>query len=353
MAGLRVGDEANFRVMLSRTSVLLIPLTVVKLLSVAQVSGKQPLGILAALSTGFDAVTRQLWLLALPAALDVFLWLGPRLKTPGVWRLFMFEIPTGLDVNTRLFAQDFQDSLQHVLENANWFVWLLRPALLGVPGLSDALVEPPPGVTPTVWPLGDIGALVAAVIILAVLGVGLSGFYWSLVARQARDGRIDWWAAWGRMAVVWPRMLALALLLIGGVTIIWTPALILSALLGSALGLLGALLVMVSFALLVWLLFYTAFSVHGIVLYNQRVLDAVRASVDLCRAHFWKTLGLLAALIAIEWGMGEIWNQVPPGSWLWAVSIAGNAFVVAGLSMASMMYYMEHVAVPRSTLVPQ
>ncbi len=65
------------------------------------------------------------------------------------------------------------------------------------------------------------------------------------------------------------------------------------------------------------------------------------------------TLLLLAALIAIEWGMGEIWNQVPPGSWLWAVSIAGNAFVVAGLSMASMMYYMEHVAVPRSTLVPQ
>jgi len=63
---------------------------VVKLPVVAQISGRQSLGIFTALSTGFDAVTRQLWLLALPAALDIFLWLGPRLKAPGVWSLFMF-----------------------------------------------------------------------------------------------------------------------------------------------------------------------------------------------------------------------------------------------------------------------
>ena len=304
------------------------------------------------LSTGFDAITRQLWLLTLPAALDLFLWLGPRLKAPGMWSLFVFEIPAGLDANTRLFAQDFQDSLRNIVQNANWFAWL-RPALLGVPGLSGALVEPPPGAAPTEWALADIGASILAVVVLSVLGVGLSGLYWSLVARQARDGRIDWGAIWGRMAIVWPRLLTLALLLIGMATAIWMPALILSALLGPALGLLGALLFMLSIALLVWLLFYTAFSVHGIVLYNQRVLDAVRASVGLCRAHFWKTLGLLGALIAIEWGMGLIWNLAPSDSWLWAVSIAGNAFVVAGLSMASMVYYMEHVPVPRATLAPQ
>ena len=351
MTRLRVDDDA-VAVSRSRTFVLRIPVNVVKLLSVAQVSGKHPLGVLAALSTGFDTVTRQLWLLALPAALDVFLWLGPRLKAPGVWPLFMFDIPPGLDARTRLFAQDLQESLRQILENANWFAWL-RPAFLGASTLSGALVEPPPGVTPTQWPLGNTGALVLAVIVLVVLGIGLSGFYWSLIARQARDGRIDWWAAWGRMAVVWPRMLALALLLIVMITIIWMPALILSALLGPALGVLGALLVMLSFALLVWLLFYTAFSVHGIVLYNHRVLDAVRVSVELCRAHFWKTLGLLATLIAVEWGMGLIWNMVPSSSWLWAVSIAGNAFVVAGLSMASMLYYLEYAPIPRSTLAPQ
>ena len=122
-----------------RTFVLRIPATVVKLSVVAQISGRQPLGIFMVLSTGFDAITRQLWLLTLPAALDLFLWLGPRLKAPGMWSLFVFEIPAGLDANTRLFAQDFQDSLRYIVQNANWFAWL-RPALLGVPGLSGALV---------------------------------------------------------------------------------------------------------------------------------------------------------------------------------------------------------------------
>ena len=318
----------------------------------AQISRKQPIGILAALSTGFDTATRQLWLLVLPVGLDLFLWLGPRLKAAGLWRLVSFDIPSGLDEQTRLFAQDLQATIRHTFESTNWFVWL-RPMLFGVPGLMSGVGQSPAGVPPAESQVADGVSFFAALAVLTVLGVGLGGLYWSLIARQARDGRLDWGAALGRMAVVWPRLIGLALLIAGIVFLIWMPVVTLSLLLGAALGLFGALVVMSALALLVWLLFYVTFSLHGIVLYNQRVLDAVRASVRLGRTYFWSTFGLLAALVAIEWGMGLIWSLAPVDSWLWAVSIGGNAFVVTGLSMATMVFYMEHVPMPRSTLVAQ
>ena len=37
-------------------------------------------GIFATISAGFDLTARHLWLLLLPVILDIFYWLGPRLR---------------------------------------------------------------------------------------------------------------------------------------------------------------------------------------------------------------------------------------------------------------------------------
>ena len=37
-------------------------------------------GVFSTLSAGFELTTRYLWLMLLPAALDFFLWIGPRLS---------------------------------------------------------------------------------------------------------------------------------------------------------------------------------------------------------------------------------------------------------------------------------
>lgn len=295
-------------------------------------------------------VTRQLWLLALPVGLDLFLWLGPRLNAAGLWSLFQFAIPPGLDAQTRLFAQDLQVTARQAIESANWFGGL-RPLLFGVPGLvSDAGAALPDGSRPIEWVLASPVVFFAVLLALMAIGVGLGGLYWSLIARQVRDGRIDWAAALGRMSEVWPKLIGQALILIGLALLIWLLAAALSLALGAASGLLGALVVMLALSLLIWLLFYLSFSVHGVVLYNQSVIEAMRASIWLGRAHFAPTLGLLCAVIAVEWGMRLIWNLAPSDSWLWAISIGGNAFVVAGLSTATVVYYADRVPIPRSTL---
>ena len=318
----------------------------------AQTAEKQPIGILASLSTGFDTVTRQLWLLLLPAALDVFLWLGPRLKAASLWALVEFDIPGGLDAQTRLFAQDLQTRVRQAIESFNWLS-ALRPTLLGVPGLMDGTAAPTPaGVAPPEVQMDSPGSLAVIVLLLAVVGIGLGGFYWSLIARQVRDGRIDWGAALGRLPVIWPRLIGLGLLVLGSMLAVWLGTVLITLLFGAAFEALSTLAVMLALSLMIWLLFYFTFGLHGIVLYNQRVLDAVRTSFWLGRTQFWSVFGMILALIAVEWGMGLIWRLAPMDSWLWAVAIFGDAFVVAGVSLATMLFYLDRVPIPSSALAP-
>jgi len=310
------------------------------------------MGVLASLSAGFDMVTRQLWLLTLPAALDVFLWLGPRLKAPGLWVYVAFEIPNELDTQTRLLAQDLQQTLRAAIESFNWLS-LLRPTLLGVPGLMDGTATPmPAGMTPVEWQIDDPLSLLGIVLISIVIGIGLGGLYWSLIARQARDERIDWGAVIARMSVVWPRLIGLGALIVGLALVIWLGAVLITVMLGAALGAINTLTVMLAVSLIVWLLFYFAFSLHGIVLYNQRVIEAVRASIRLGRTQFWPVCGMILALIAVEWGMSLIWRLASTDSWLWVAAIFGNAFVVSGVSTATMLFYMDRVPVPSSAIAP-
>ena len=314
----------------------------------APITHKQPIGVLAALSSGFDVVTHQLSLVLLPAGLDLVLWLGPRLRASALWPLVAFDIPSSLDARTQLFAQQLQDAARQMFESANWLGWL-RPPVFGMPGLVTGATPAPKGFRLAEWQVGDAPAFFVWIALLAVIGIGVGGLYWSAIARQARDGRIDWGAAVGRLMSLWPRLLGLAALVVGLAFVVWLPVIVASGLMGMAFGLVGALLVMLAVSVLIWLLFYLAFSIHGIVLYNQRVLEAVRTSVWLGRTYFWPTVGILVALNAIEWGLALVWSLAPADSWLWLVSIFGNAFVVTGVSMATMVFYMDRVPIPHST----
>jgi hypothetical protein len=250
-----------------------------------------------------------------------------------------------------LFAQDLQQTFQQMFTSFNWLSFL-RPTLLGVPGLMDGTQTVlPDGLGSIEWQVGSPLALLFAIVLMTVIGIGLGGLYWSLIARQARDERIDWGAAVGRMTLIWPRLIGLALFILGLLLGIWLAAVLISAILGGALGFIGALVVMLALSSMIWVLFYVTFGLHGIVLYNQRVLDAVRASFQLGRRHFWSVFGMIVAAFAVELGLGLIWRLVPLDSWLWAVSIVADAFVVAGVSMATMLFYMDRVTIPSSAVL--
>lgn len=46
---------------------------------------RKPLGAIDALSAGFELVLRRPWILLVPLALDLFLWLGPQIQAKPVF----------------------------------------------------------------------------------------------------------------------------------------------------------------------------------------------------------------------------------------------------------------------------
>lgn len=322
-------------------------------LSVAETPKKQPIGVLSALSSGFDIASSQFGLLIVPVILDVFLWLGPRLKATILGASVVFDIPSGLDLNTRLQAQNLQESVQQWFQQFNLFA-LLRPTLFGVPGVvggDDVTAGAQLGWAE--WQLTTPWLFLLTLVLMVALGIVIGGFYWSLVARRVRDGRIDWIAAIGRVRVIGPRMIGLALVLVIILLSIWVPTAVVSTLFGLTSGLIGTLLVMVALSLMVWVLFYISFGIHGIVLYNQSVFDAIRTSVWFSRRNFWALLAMMVLIIAIDRGMNIVWRLVPSNSWLWLLSILGNAFLVTGIAVGTMVFYMDRVPIPSSALVPR
>jgi hypothetical protein len=326
---------------------------VVKFPAVEHFPGRQPISVLGALLTGFDAVTRQLWLIVLPAGLDLALWLGPRLTTSQFWPFAAFDLLSGVDVQARLFARQLHVVGSQASENFNGLIWL-RPPLLGVQGLMTGIEQGgPPGSASAQWQIADPVLLAAILALLSLTGIGLGGLYWSLVARQARDGRIDWTAALGRMPIVWRRMLGLGGLMLGLVFITRLPARWVWLALSPTGWLTGALVDALARTVLTWLLCFVTFSICGVVLYNQNVMEAVRASIRLGQANWRTVIGMLVAFVGIDFGMRVIWNLAPIDSWLWVAAIGGNAFVTAGLSMATMVFYMDRAPIPGSALMPQ
>ena len=85
-------------------------------------------GVFATVSAGFELTTRYLWLMLIPALLDLFLWLGPRLS-------FRALIESTLETSLALLPTDVMTiDPQLILETAgrlNHFAYL-SVSLLGL-----------------------------------------------------------------------------------------------------------------------------------------------------------------------------------------------------------------------------
>ncbi len=100
------------------------------------------LGVIDAVSAGLDAVLRHPWLLLIPLALDLFLWVGPRVQAPALYRLFeptlrqmLTEMPS---TEGRLAVQELSKLLNAFFTQYNLFSWL-SVGLVGVPVVNAGI----------------------------------------------------------------------------------------------------------------------------------------------------------------------------------------------------------------------
>ncbi|HLF02027.1 MAG TPA: hypothetical protein VI547_08620 [Anaerolineales bacterium] len=319
---------------------------------------KAPAGVIASLTAGFETIASHIGVILLPVLLDLFLWLGPRLSISPLTQNLIDGLK-GLPVPEGDSAQGIQamiEILKMAGEQVNVFGFL-STAPMGVPSLMDGQLL---GKNPVGWPLVlpvDNGlVLITLMLAFSIVGLFLGAIYFISIGRLFADdeqlGPSEWLV---KVIVNWGRLTALGfILVVAGLFVGLLIAFILAfvqlllALVGALVpGLTGAGVILVGLtqiivsALLLWILLFLAFSVHGMVLKNRGVFGAMWDSMRLVRWNLTPAMALFLLIYLINAGLSYLWSLAASDSWLTLAGIGGHAFVSTSLIAATFAFYKD------------
>jgi hypothetical protein len=223
----------------------------------------------------------------------------------------------------------------------NLFAWL-STAPLGLPSLlagrGSALT--PAGV-PIVWMIDHVleYALLWGAFVLT--GLFLGALYFGGIAQQVRESRLDLRRLLRQVWGDWARLTALAVLLSLAILAVWMPFQILAALFTLVNVLIGGIVSVIGTTLVLWILFFTVFAVHGIVLQRRGLFGAVLDSLRLVQRNLPATATLYVVIVLLSLGLGELWNIPKDDSWFLLLGVVGHALVSTALVVATFVYYQD------------
>lgn len=293
------------------------------------------MNIIDNMSAAFNTVIKKIWLLVIPIALDLFLWLGPKVSVAPLVNDFVAIIQQGL-TNASATAQtssaDLVSSLlpelQATLASTNLLA-LLAWGRVGVPSISGLLPITPQNrlVLLINTPLQMVGVELA----ILALGLFLACILIGLISQAVRGEGLNLHQVLRRAPTHW---LYLVLL--------YVP---LNILLFMALGL-GLLLGPLMFLLLggiLWISLYLFFVPQAVILSDASPLEALRDSFIIVRLNFWSSLCLVLLVYLISGGFGLIWSRLTFNPIGIIGSILANAFVGTGLLAATCFFYRDRM----------
>ena len=306
-----------------------------------------PIGIVASIASGFEAVNARLELILLPLALDLLLWLGPHLSVKPVMDQMLAlmqtaQTPAGVDAPT---AQNFESMRQSLMlaltaygDRFNLFS-VLSTAPLGLPSLlaSRAPIVVPGGL-PRTWYVDSSLEYLLLFSAFLLLGLFLGALYFGAIAQQARDARVNWLQLSKQIWGDWARLTAFSVVAVVVLAVIGLPA----ALVSSLVALLSPEIArFILITLVLWFVVYFGFTLHGVVLQRRGLLGALWDSVRLAHASLPQTISLYAAIVLINLGLGYVWTLPADDSWLLFIGLAGHALIATALVAATFAFYKD------------
>lgn len=302
---------------------------------------------MASLTAGFETVNAQLGLILLPLVLDLLLWLGPHVSAQPLRLLedTMRWLGTSLSPADAEVFQALADSLQQSLASQTEPINLLSALSttpLGVPAL---LAAQRPSVTPwgaaQTWLVESYLAYLVIFGAFTLIGLLLGALYFGGVAQQVRDARIDLGLLLRQVWGDWARITALALLAVLATFLVGAPTTVMALTLGAFSPLLRDMVGILGATLVLWVMLFGAFALHGIVLQRRGLLGAVWDSVRLAQASLPQTTGLFVAVTLVNLGLGFVWSLPRADSWWLLIGLAGHALVSTALIAATFVFYKD------------
>ncbi len=318
------------------------------MLNSAKINSPRKKGLAAlveTLSTGYNLVLKRIWLIAIPVALDMYLWLGPRLSVRPLTRyllsLWLPSAQTSAEIRS-LFELN-RELLERMGQETNLFS-LLNGSLLGMPSyLSGGLPE---GVTgsPVTWGESNSTLIILGLILLLMAaGLFLGCFYLAAIAQVIREGAVNLKHLLLRVWRYWGLIVLFGVLLFSTLFTLGLFVFVIVRLIESFSAALARFTLLAAIGLGLWLLFHFFFVPHAIVVSESNLLRAMWNSLIIVGRNFWSALALVVLISLINAGFAVVWDKISVNAPLTAFSIAGNAFIGTGLVAASLIFYRDRL----------
>ena len=302
-----------------------------------------PPGVVGSLKAGFDAIASRPWAILLPLALDLLLWLGPRLRVDQLFKSVFDEMGriaaySGFPSADLKTLHENTAILVEQLQNYN-LVAALRTFPIGIFSLmSGSLPAQTPFGMPLSFQINSGFVFFGWLALLTVIGWALGGFFFQWVSKAVVDPEQASESHVGRSIV---QTIVLSVLFIILATMIGTPLVLVMGLIISASPMLaqGALLVLGLLSM--WLIVPVFFTPHGIFIRQQNAFVSISTSLRMARFTLPTSSLFVLSVLLIAYGLNFLWNIPTPDSWMAFVGILGHAFVTTSLLAASFIYYRD------------
>jgi len=294
-----------------------------------------PPAVIGSIKAGFDTVAAHMTAILLPLALDLFLWLGPRLSME---KLFLAILPQMADAwrilgfSAEQIREIHQQNLE-LLPQLNLF-WLFRTFPIGIsslvssPFFSREMPSSPLGPPEVLQVTSDLN-LLGWLILLSIAGWIGGALYFRLVAGFIpRNGFVPFLPT--------GRAIGQSVL----ISVFWSVIVFLYILLGIS-PIIGQVAVFVVSLMSMWLIVPLFFWPHGVFLRNENVLTAIWSSWRLTRLTLPASSMFVLAIFLLSSGLNYLWTIPANDSWMALVGILGHAFVTTALLAGSFIYYRD------------
>jgi hypothetical protein len=299
------------------------------------------IGVLRSLQGGFERIAQHPILILPPLLLDLFLWLGPRMKVEALVRRFLGLIDeTFLPVDPQGGIAAQMEAVKTLLagfgERFN-LLTSLSSVPIGVPSLMKSRMPlgSPLGASQTME-VSSAGSVILLWLAFSALGIALGALYHGIIARL--DLPPGERRAFGPLCGKFLLFSVAVYMVVGALMAAMIITVSIAGLLSSALSVIFTVL---GFSLIFWVALFFVFTPHGIARYGLGLFRAVVESVQLVRWNVRSTVWFITLAFVIVWLTGQVWFLPEDDSWFSLLAILGHAFVVTTLFAASYVFYQS------------
>ena len=296
-----------------------------------------PPGIISSIKAGFDAVAARITAIFLPLALNLLLWLGPRLRMEEMFKSMEGDMVLFWQAS-RIPAEEIRkmlDLYERMTQSINLF-GLARTLPIGISSLFAA------GQGSSVTPLGmpavwQVDVLTFPLWIMFLVFIGWIGgaFYFRDVAWAALTEKITSIRAF--QAVLQTILISILCNMI--LIAISVPVLLILVVAAQISAVLANLAVLFIALGSVWVLVPMFFWAHGVFLDRQNVLTSMLSSLQLTRFTLPTSSLFVLTVFLLSYGLNFLWRIPAQDSWVTLLGIFGHSFVTTALLAGSFIYY--------------